>query len=147
MNILKTITPLIVGAFFLTTNANLPDKVTIFNKTSQDLFIAVSNSDQERTYKGLIIKTDKQYTFEKSTSCYPEYNDYHPNYMYIYSDGKSTDYNLLNHQFNNYAEKIDLNITIENYTQIMEKELTNFIIKIVSFVDKSLVIFINNKTD
>lgn len=108
MNILKTITPLIIGAFFLTANANLPDRVTVINKTSQDLFIAVSNSNQEQTYKGLTIKIGKQYSFESSIPCYPEYNDYHPNFLYIYNKYFELEYNYLEHRFFDFIEKIDL---------------------------------------
>ena len=146
--LIKTL-PLIIGAFFLSAKANLPNQVTVINKTSQDLFIITQFEGPIR--EGSLVKKNDSTIVQKHENLYYAEKQY-PKYIYCYDTNTKVHFNSSSSKYENYTDKINLKKTINQFLNTilndkpMEKlKLNCFDISVFYFPDNQLIIILQDK--
>ncbi len=144
MKFMKKIIPLAIGAFFLTTNADLPDEVIIVNETSQNDMFVYGTYNESYSHIGYSISINE-------TKRFHNHQEKQLNFLYVYNDWRTKAYNHRTHKFSNYMEKINLEYVINYFLlnvtsreKVEDLELDNFKIQSFYSTDNQLIIILKD---
>lgn len=144
MKFMKNIIPLAVGAFFLTANAELPDKLIIINETSNDNLFIHTTYNESNIRSGIFIKIN-------STRMFNKFHEKQPNFLYIFANCKVGGFNYIERKFYGFVEKINIEYVIDyflsninSYEKMEDLKLNNFKIEPVYSIDNELIIILKD---